>query len=167
VAGLAVITGMPVSFGWDFVGSDLVANWVDRVPPVTDNEMMRDLAIYAARAYNKNYPKLNRMWFLQMAALVAFAVEVAGPRTSRTATSSRPDRNRSPRWPAIPSTTPSAAAVQSPAAAQSKTSLSPSGSAKRRRPCCRPEALERMFAPPSEVVGPDDVSGSADRTGGR
>lgn len=84
VAAFAVVVGMtirvywPVEFPWDFDAHNLVQNYVDRHSQVTDDEMMRALAIYAGDAYQQNRRTLDGwvgLWGAQTVALVAFGTE--------------------------------------------------------------------------------------------
>ena len=54
IAIVTIVVYWPVSFPWDFDGTQLVATYADRKPPPTDDFVVRELALHAAEAYQAN-----------------------------------------------------------------------------------------------------------------
>ncbi len=62
------------AFVYDFVGRELVANYVDRAS--SPDEMLRELVILGEQGYKKNRVELNRRWLAHNLALAAFILEI-------------------------------------------------------------------------------------------
>lgn len=77
VALMTILVYWPIDFAWDFDGYQLVGAYVDQDPPLSDDFVMRELAVHASDGYRANRERLNRLFTLQSVALVAFGFEVA------------------------------------------------------------------------------------------
>lgn len=76
VAAVAIRVYWPVEFAWDFNGYELVSSYVDSDPPMSDDAVMRDLAVHATDDHAANRECLEKLYNRQSLALMLFGVEV-------------------------------------------------------------------------------------------